>query len=162
MANEYQISVDTSAVEKMLTAFGVSLDTGFEKTLRQIGISVGRSIDLNFKNKGRPTPFKPLAARTIQRRREEARRTGRQPVAGYDTPLRNSDALRRAAIADRAGTVGSNVTLTHWEWANELTLDYAARQNADREFFTLQSYEPQRYTDMIQAEVDAQLNRAMR
>lgn len=87
-------------------------DEGYEDTLRRIGQDFSRSIELNFRNRGRPEKWQPLAPWTIKLRQFRAAEGGVKPVAGYDTPLRVSDSLRKAATADREGVSGSAYRVT--------------------------------------------------
>jgi len=87
-------------------------EEGYEDTLRRIGQGFSRSIDLNFKNRGRPEKWQPLTPWTIKQRQFRAASGGPRPVAGFDAPLRVSDSLRKAATADREGVSGSAYKVT--------------------------------------------------
>ena len=94
-------------------------------------------------------------------------------VAGLTTPLRVSDALRRAASAEESGVPGSEITHDGWQWQNEVTLPYAARQNFGfqtgdehstpaREFLFFQERDEEDFTDRLLGEVQRRTIQAER
>jgi phage gpG-like protein len=155
------VLLDTSGTESFLTRVGNNIAAGFAPEMRQVGAIAGRSVDLDFRNQGRPNRWKPLAASTI-RERLEARARGKNFVAQIDTILRVTDTLRKAASASQPGVTGSDVTADAWQWQNEVTLDYAPRQNDLREFMFFQDTDEEQMLNVVNAGVRARITKAER
>lgn len=68
---------------------------------------MARSIDLNFRQRGRPDRWDALSAFTVEQRERRVLAGGRRPVAGNDVPLRDSDETRKSVTA-AAGSGAKN------------------------------------------------------
>lgn len=103
------VEVDSRRAERLLQGVADAMAKGgYPGAMKRTGVLLARTVDLNYRNRGRGWRFADLAPGTIRARLLLRRRTGgRLPVAGLDTPMRLSDALRRASIATQAGAKGS-------------------------------------------------------
>jgi phage gpG-like protein len=90
--------VSISDVEKKLNGLADAIATGFPEARKGAARRMSRSVELNFRNWGRPQ-WEPLSPTTVELRRVFAKRKGKEPVAGYTTPLRVSDTMRLSMIA---------------------------------------------------------------
>ena len=153
------ITLDTSAAEAMLARVGGTLTSDYTGVVKEAAATAGRSVNLDFLSSGRPVRWKALAPVTLLERLEKARR-GFTPVAGLSTPLRWSDALRKAASATMAGVPGSDIEQDGWHWVNTLTLSYAGRQDAERPFFFYQDADVETIVNRFYGEVRNRIRRA--
>lgn len=94
----FVVEFDTREVDACFASIIGRLEKGFPTEMRRIDQMLARSIDLDFRQGGRPK-WKPPSAATVKQRRRTAAKTGRQPVAGFNAPLRVTDRLRRSVTA---------------------------------------------------------------
>lgn len=106
----FTVHLDDREVRAVLTKLDESLGTGFRSALTRVDQILARSINLNFQRQGRPEEWDELSPRTIKRRRDRVRSGGRAPVAGMETRLRDSDALRRSVVARLAENAPGQVS----------------------------------------------------
>ncbi len=99
----FVLEVDASAVKQLTDKIATSLGAGLEPELREVQRIMARSVDINFRQQGRPERWLALSPVTVQRRRDRARRRGRAQVAGFETALQETDELRRS-VTDVSGS----------------------------------------------------------
>lgn len=121
------LDIDATGIERTLNKLGDSL-TSFAPEMKQIRALQARSVDLNFRNQGRPVRWLALRGSTITARRARARSTGKVPVAGFDTPLRVTDTLRRSLVDLTGSATGSASFTNDTEAVTGTSLDYAPTQ----------------------------------
>jgi phage gpG-like protein len=162
---DFRIDIDASALGKAIATLDSSL-TGFKKEMTEIQGGMRRATDVTFRQQGRPKHWAPDKPATIKARRRKAARTGKEPVAGYDTILRETDALRRDVISPTGNA--SEVTDTE---AIEGTDQPQARrlQEGDgihdipaRRFLDILPEQSREYQDIIGRGIHARVVSAMR
>jgi phage gpG-like protein len=94
------LDIDTREVDRLLNGMEKSL-TSFAPEMKTIGQQMAAATDRRI----RTGDFPPLAPATVKARRRKAARTGKQPVAGFETPLRESDSLLKSLV--ESGAEGS-------------------------------------------------------
>ncbi|MDX1932769.1 MAG: hypothetical protein SFU56_09210 [Capsulimonadales bacterium] len=145
------LEINPTGWRRTLTQLGGSL-TSFTPEMKEIRRLQARSVDLTFRQGGRPQPWARLAETTIAARRRRTRRTGEQPVAGFETPLRAFDDSLRKALVDTTGTApGSASYVNETEAVAGISLPYAARQQARRPFLVLLPTDQRAYQDVLTA-----------
>lgn len=143
-----------------LADFSGALGKGYLPQMRQARVEISRSVGLNFRAQGRPEKWTPLSAVTIAQRR----RMKKPPVAGLETKLRVSDAMRRAA----EGQPGSRsvVIVGEYEARIEPDIPYLEAQDQGtpkipaREFFFLQDADEEQLAARVFGEFERRIARS--
>lgn len=134
----FSVSFNTALWSAGLGELTGALGKGYLPQMRQARVDIARSVELNFRAQGRSDKWAPLSAVTIARRMK----LKKPPVAGLETKLRVTDALRKAA----EGQSGSKSTVVVDDFATRIEPDIPYLEAQDegtekipaRSFFFLQ------------------------
>lgn len=117
-------TLDDARLQQILARLDRGLDAGFPRAMKRADQVMARSIDLNFRQRGRPA-WAPLSPMTL-------RLTAGRRVAG-DAPLRLTDTLRRSVVATAgSGARGQVSRVGPFEAVRGTNLPYAATHQGGR------------------------------
>lgn len=114
-----KVEINDIRLREKCNNLAARLERGMPDTMKDIGLLLTARNREAFERGQRGGMNKPLSKKTVKRRRQHARKTGKRLVAGEDTPLRAfGDRLYKAATAgegDAHGAIfevtGSSVTV---------------------------------------------------
>jgi hypothetical protein len=155
------LDIDTRQVAAAFSRLDTSL-AAFPKEMKTIGQKMAAATDRTI----RTGDFAPLAPSTVKARRVKAARTGKQPVAGYETPLRDEDRLRKSLV--ELGAEG-NESYTDKDEAVVATNKPQARRLQEgfggmppREFLTIEPADSMAYQNILAEGIAARVVQATR